>query len=339
MKNFKPFFLLILLTGIFWAFRNPAPENKKALVIAIGHYKSGTGWDTLSSLNDERIIRDALTKQGFSRISSVLDEKATLDGIRTEMKNFIQSVKKGDIIYLHFSGHGQQVADNNGDKDEMDGLDECLVPWDAQMTAANGYKGEKHLRDDEFGQWVQVLRDKVGANGDVMVVLDACHSGTALRGDHRPIQRGNARALIPAGMDMTSFTPGREPGAVDNADIFNKIATDTKFNSQTKYWLYRALADKLELPSQTIKTGYTASDFVGATRADTDGIAGAKIGGKMSYKGRDLIVINKEPNKFGGKGSGTLLTLLDPKTGTEHQIGGYRYDGESSYYTTFPREW
>lgn len=221
MKNFKPFFLLILLTGIFWAFRNPAPENKKALVIAIGHYKSGTGWDTLSSLNDERIIRDALTKQGFSRISSVLDEKATLDGIRTEMKNFIQSVKKGDIIYLHFSGHGQQVADNNGDKDEMDGLDECLVPWDAPMTAANGYKGEKHLRDDEFGQWVQVLRDKVGANGDVMVVLDACHSGTALRGDHRPIQRGNARALIPAGMDMTSFTPGREPGAVDNADAKN----------------------------------------------------------------------------------------------------------------------
>lgn len=218
MKKLIYLSLILIGSSVFSGFNKPEPNDKKAFIIAIGQYQKNTGWDTLSSLRDEKIIRDALTKQGFASIKSLTNENATLDGIRAEMKKFIETVKTGDVVYLHFSGHGQQVADNNGDKDEIDGLDECLVPWDAPMTSANGYKGEKHLRDDEFGQWVQILRNKCGENGDVMVVLDACHSGTALRGGHRPVQRGNAKALIPAGDDMSKFTPGREPGAVDMAN-------------------------------------------------------------------------------------------------------------------------
>lgn len=207
---------LMLAAAIIPAFRKAEENKKKALIIGIGHYKKGTGWDTLSSLRDVEIISDALEKQGFGKITSLIDEKASLEGIRSSIRSFSEEIKPGDVVYVHFSGHGQQIADNNGARDEMDGLDEALVPWDAPMTAANGYTGDKHLRDDEFGQWMMQLRQKAGDKGNVIVVLDACHSGTALRGGNPPVTRGNARPLIPSGFDGKSVKPSQEPGAVDN---------------------------------------------------------------------------------------------------------------------------
>ena len=41
--------------------------------------------------------------------------------------------------------------DDNGD--EEDGLDEALIPYDAQFWYAPGeYEGQNHLRDDELGE-------------------------------------------------------------------------------------------------------------------------------------------------------------------------------------------
>jgi hypothetical protein len=48
--------------------------------------------------------------------------------------------------------------------------------------APEGYNGEKHLRDDEFGLMVLEMRKKLGPKGDLLVILDACHSGTSTRG-------------------------------------------------------------------------------------------------------------------------------------------------------------
>ncbi len=83
-------------------------------------------------------------------------------------------------MYLHFSGHGQQIQDDN--RDEFDGLDEALVPYDAPMEYAPGYRGERHWRDDEIGAFLARLQEKLGPSGQIFTVFDACHSGTATRG-------------------------------------------------------------------------------------------------------------------------------------------------------------
>ena len=41
----------------------------------------------------------------------------------------------------------------------------------------NGYKGEKHLLDDTLNEWLNKIAAKVGKDGCVILVADACHSG------------------------------------------------------------------------------------------------------------------------------------------------------------------
>ena len=65
--------------------------------------------------------------------------------------------------------------------EEPDMLDEALVPYDANIEYSSSYKGECHLRDDEFCKYVDAIRTKVSQSGFVLVLLDACHSDTADR--------------------------------------------------------------------------------------------------------------------------------------------------------------
>ncbi|MBD0259733.1 MAG: caspase family protein, partial [Cytophagales bacterium] len=86
------------------------------------------------------------------------------------------------VVFLHFTGHGQQIVDDNDD--ETDGFDEALIPIDAPYNyRQKGYHGENHLRDDEFGRLLDRMRRKVGTAGEVIFTIDACHSGSVTRGE------------------------------------------------------------------------------------------------------------------------------------------------------------
>jgi hypothetical protein len=62
--------------------------------------------------------------------------------------------------------------------DSRDKYDEALVPYDACVSYGwNGYKGEKHLLDDTLNEWLNKIATKVGKDGCVILVADACHSG------------------------------------------------------------------------------------------------------------------------------------------------------------------
>lgn len=68
---------------------------------------------------------------------------------------------------MHYSGHGTQIRDTNGD--EADGFDEALVPYD--------YTSAGCILDDElFRIVVRPLRDGVTLTS----LMDCCHSGTIL---------------------------------------------------------------------------------------------------------------------------------------------------------------
>src|SRR6185436_10601582 len=127
------------------------PE-KRALIVAIGHYPQSSGFRNINSLNDIPIVQNALLKLGFKEkdIQIIKDESATKKQIMDALeKDLMNNLKSGDIAYFHFSGHGQQVIDKNGD--ELDGLDEALVPYDASLEFVPGvYEGQNHIIDDEL---------------------------------------------------------------------------------------------------------------------------------------------------------------------------------------------
>lgn len=74
--------------------------------------------------------------------------------------------------------------------DEPDDLDECWIPYDAYRKPCAKDRGEKHLTDDEVNHYLNRIRDKVGETGKILVVIDACHSGDATRGDDEEVVRG-----------------------------------------------------------------------------------------------------------------------------------------------------
>ena len=180
-------------------------QNKRALLIGISNYrgssvKSADEWDNIHGANDVVLLTPTLKRHGF-KISQLTNEKATATGIRAALSKFLSSCNQGDIVYLHFSCHGQPVEDLDGD--EPDGWDEAIVPYDAYKVYQEGkYTGENHITDDELNKILLTIRTKVGASGFVNVVIDACHAGSSYRGaedNDSVIVRGTNRGFSATG--------------------------------------------------------------------------------------------------------------------------------------------
>lgn len=186
--------LCFSLFTLFFSF-NTLAQDKHALIIAIGEYPEDSDWPDISSENDVPLIQEALVKQGFKNefISVLKSKNAKKSRILQELDGLNRRVKNGDIVVVHISSHGQQIMDDNGD--ELDGYDEAIVAYGAPAHYDPKYQGENHLRDEELGKALRDIQKKLGSKGDVILFVDACHSGTATRGDSK--QRGGKAPFAP----------------------------------------------------------------------------------------------------------------------------------------------
>lgn len=190
-------------------------QTKRALVIGCGQQEDRS-WGKINGDKDIPYVVEYLKNSGFKNIISLTNKKATKSAIVKGFKLLAKESRKGDIIYVHFSGHGQQMKDINGD--EHDGLDECWIPYDAYKTPCSKDPGEKHLSDDEINILLRNIKKRVGSSGKILVVVDACHSGDSSRGDDEETIRGVAdifdtiidkvkrRFLVPSNSDLSEST-------------------------------------------------------------------------------------------------------------------------------------
>ena len=189
----------ILLVFILLFANNAWGQSRYALLIGIGDYPEGSGWNKIHGNNDVSIIKPTLIRQGFPEeaIILLLDTAATKTNILKSLDDLAARLRSGDVAYIHFSGHGQQVSDLNGD--EEDGFDEAWIPYDAKKKYEAGvYEGNNHLIDDELNAIFTRLRVRVGAKGKIIVIADACHSGSGSRGqlDDEVFVRGTGDKFI-----------------------------------------------------------------------------------------------------------------------------------------------
>lgn len=157
-------------------------QGRRAFLVGISDYhSSASGWKNIHGANDVALLSPTLKSHGF-KITSLINRQATASNIRKQLSKFSSSCKSGDIVYLHFSCHGQPVEDLDGD--ESDGWDEAIVPIDAKNKyVKNVYTGENHITDDELNRFFRIIRTKIGRKGFLTVVVDACHAGTSYRGE------------------------------------------------------------------------------------------------------------------------------------------------------------
>src|SRR5512134_2196982 len=144
---------------------------RKALLVGINRYPDPAN-DLRGCVNDVLLMRETLERRyGFAGPGGfrvLTDRRATTAAILEGLAWLVAGVAPGDSLVFHYSGHGSQVPDRNGD--ERDGLDEILCPYDLEW--------EHPLTDDDLA--IAVAPIPQGAL--LTVILDCCHSGTGLRG-------------------------------------------------------------------------------------------------------------------------------------------------------------
>ena len=180
-------YLLLLLS------LSVSAQTKRALIIGLGEQQD-KAWNKINGDKDVPLVQGMLKSAGFKSVTTLVNRQATKTGIIGAFRKMAASCKQGDVVYVHYSGHGQQMTDVHND--EKDGLDECWIPYDAYRKASATYHGEKHLTDDELNVYLNAIRHKIGAKGKLLVVIDACHSGDGTRGDNDEVVRGVEDTLV-----------------------------------------------------------------------------------------------------------------------------------------------
>lgn len=143
----------------------------KALLVGINKYKMADA-DLQGCVNDVTNIRDVLLKYfGFEvkDIRMLVDGRATKTAIMDRLRWLAKGAKAGDRLLFHFSGHGSQIRDRDGDE-LKDHLDEILCPHDMDWD-------KTYIVDDDLRELLLKLPEGV----HVEVLLDCCHSGTGTR--------------------------------------------------------------------------------------------------------------------------------------------------------------
>lgn len=141
--------------------------RRRALLIGINY--TGSSHALNGCINDVDNMCELLKKCHYKDFTIMKDDSScdanhqpTRRNILLRMKEFVAKTKPGDMLFFHYSGHGTQTLDRNGD--ERDRRDEAICPVDNTL-----------ITDDEIRA---TLITKLPARTQLVMLLDCCHSGT-----------------------------------------------------------------------------------------------------------------------------------------------------------------
>ncbi|KAL5612252.1 hypothetical protein BROUX41_000207 [Berkeleyomyces rouxiae] len=148
--------------------------SRKALLIGINY--AGTQAALRGCINDvNNVSRFLMERHGYRREDMVIltDNQTNPMGQPTKanilraMSWLVAGAKANDSLFFHYSGHGGQTKDLDGDED--DGYDEVIYPVD--------FKTQGHIVDDQMHH---IMVRSLPAGVRLTCIFDSCHSGSAL---------------------------------------------------------------------------------------------------------------------------------------------------------------
>ncbi|KAI0685326.1 caspase domain-containing protein [Cytidiella melzeri] len=159
----QPFFQYSQCTG-----------KKKALCVGINYF--GQQAELKGCINDARNVqRFICTHFGYKADDIVMltddaqnpRQIPTKQNIIQAMQWLVRDAHPNDSLFFHYSGHGGQTKDVDGD--EADGYDETIYPVD--------FKQNGHIVDDVMHD---VMVKPLPPGCRLTAIFDSCHSGSAL---------------------------------------------------------------------------------------------------------------------------------------------------------------
>ncbi|KUI59454.1 Metacaspase-1B [Cytospora mali] len=148
--------------------------RRKALLVGINYF--GQRGQLRGCINDVRNMSQYLVEHfGYKREDMVIltDDQQnpmsqpTKQNILRAMHWLVKDARPNDSLFFHYSGHGGQTKDLDGD--EEDGYDEVIYPVDFRQVG--------HITDDEMHR---ILVRPLQSGVRLTAIFDSCHSGTAL---------------------------------------------------------------------------------------------------------------------------------------------------------------
>ncbi|KAH6677771.1 metacaspase-1 [Plectosphaerella plurivora] len=148
--------------------------RRKALLIGINYF--GQRGQLRGCINDVKNMSAYLVENfGYKREDMVIltDDQQnpmsqpTKQNLLRAMHWLVKDARPNDSLFFHYSGHGGQTKDLDGDED--DGYDEVIYPVDFRQTG--------HITDDEMHR---IMVQPLVAGVRLTAIFDSCHSGTAL---------------------------------------------------------------------------------------------------------------------------------------------------------------
>ncbi|KIV96384.1 hypothetical protein, variant 1 [Exophiala mesophila] len=148
--------------------------KRKALLIGINYF--GQRGQLRGCINDVKNMSTYLNQNfGYARedMVTLTDDQQnpmsqpTKANILRAMHWLVKDARPNDSLFFHYSGHGGQTPDLDGD--EEDGYDEVIYPVD--------FRSAGHIVDDEMHR-IMVMSLQPGVR--LTAIFDSCHSGSAL---------------------------------------------------------------------------------------------------------------------------------------------------------------
>jgi len=154
---------------------------KRALLIGINYF--GTQNELNGCIKDVQNINNLLTTSYQYKPENVKiltddqeDNKPTKINIINNINAIVALTKPGDTLFIHYSGHGTQVVDVDGDEKnnpDAKGKDDALCPCDfGNYGGISGFISDDELR--------KMIVNKIPKGAKLRAFFDCCHSGSAL---------------------------------------------------------------------------------------------------------------------------------------------------------------
>ncbi|KAI9057303.1 hypothetical protein FKP32DRAFT_1584268 [Trametes sanguinea] len=200
--------------------------KKKALCIGINYF--GQSAELKGCINDARNMVQFLKEYWGYREEDmvVLTDDATnprqiptKDNMLAAMQWLVRDAQPNDSLFFHYSGHGGQTKDLDGD--EADGYDEVIYPVDFQQAG--------HIVDDIMHD---IMVKPLPPGCRLTAIFDSCHSGSALDlpyiySTEGKIKEPNLAAEAGQGLlsAVTSYARGDMGGVFSSVSGLLKTAT------------------------------------------------------------------------------------------------------------------
>ena len=188
---------------------------KKAVLVGVNRYRI-PGSDLRGCVPDVKNMSRLIQGQyGFDAgdITMLTDFDATKKAMEEAITGMVKGAKRGDVLLLHFSGHGSNVPDDNDE--EADNRDEILCPTDLDWYDP--------FRDD----WLRNVFDGLSAGVSLTMISDSCHSGTVTRAIEPP-DAPLLERYLPSPWDLATVESGRDLTATTRGTLHKATEEERK---------------------------------------------------------------------------------------------------------------